>query len=54
VFTLPEHLHAIVREMFEKTVERKPRPIDIDFAKVAVKIGVFVDQLKAQAVCVFE
>lgn len=54
VFTLPEHLHAIVGEMLEKTVESKTGPIHINFAKIAIKIGVFVYQLKAQAVCVFE
>lgn len=53
MLTLPEDLHAVVGKVFEKSIECKPRAVDVDLAQLSVEIGVFVDELQTQPVCVF-
>ena len=54
MFALPEDLHAIMREVLKKPVEGKPRSVDVNLAKLAIEIGVFVNQFQTQPVCVFQ
>ncbi len=54
MLTLPEYLHAVVSKVLEKSIQRKAWPVDVDFAQFAIEIGVFVDELKTQPVCVFQ
>lgn len=42
-----------MRKMLEETIERKPGTVDINFAQLAVEIGVFVDKTNLQPVGVF-
>jgi hypothetical protein len=41
---LSKNLHPVMREVFKKTVQRKTGTVDVNFAELAVKIRVFIDQ----------
>ena len=53
MFALPEHLHAVMRKVFEKAVESKPRAVDVDIAQLAVEVCVCVDKADLQTIRVF-
>ena len=54
MFTLPEHLHAVMRKVLEKAVESKSRPVDVDIAQLAVEVCVCVDKADLQTIRVFQ
>ena len=50
VFALPEYLHTVVGKVLKKTVEREPRPVDVDVAQLSVEIFVFIDEADLHAI----
>lgn len=47
---LTKNLNAVVREVFEKTIERKPRTINVDLAQLTIEIGVRIDKPDLQPI----
>lgn len=47
---LAKDLHPVVRKVFKKTIERKTGTVDVDFAKLAIEIRIFVDEPDLQPI----
>lgn len=53
MLALAKYLHAVVGKVFEETVERKARTIDVYLAQFAIEISIVVDQPYFQPISIF-